>query len=687
MSGKYNLDRLLDSNNNDDDEDDDYFPDGEEIKRRSDDSPSTSPPLNTGKLPANNKQQQRTAPDAALRRMMKQAAYEVTYDAYRGIAATSQKAFDANPWLVCSAAPAPPIPDVDDGATNVVVYVTNTACPSLLHWTREAQRKAKQRKKPTETAFGIRQSSCSCDYNPFCLVSLGGIMNDILIGKFKRRMQKRNSTGNIVTNGTWCSETTATPRMSRTKDRVAALRQSEWRPKKVIRTHLQRILRALTNVESTDSLMNTLANQHAQLLFENSVDDEVEETEHDDDQLRLAIPPGIENLGATCYLNTQLQCLARILPFVDGIFSWKRPHTTDKMSQVILLFQTLLAQMRIGPHRKLTAIELASALGLDHGEQQDPNEFSRLLFARMGESFQATDDGLATLLSDLFRGSILYQTTCLECKNKTKRQDYFEDLNLPIVKPTKKKKSGQQALRDYFTGNSSKADTDVQFCFDNYLKEEMLQGDNQYFCSLCDRKVDAVRKPLIQTLPPVLNIQLCRYIYDRERGEKKKLGDKVLLPRELVVEAKGKERKVGVDQYKYLLCAIMRHKGNSAYRGHYVAEALDWQTGEWFEFNDATVTLLKEGPACSYYPAQLTDHSSAEKDVDGKKIDSVTGSNEAYNMYYVDETCLASSVWDSLRKERASTASQSTESQPVSEPTVIEKVVMDRAILFASVQQ
>ena len=69
-------------------------------------------------------------------------------------------------------------------------------------------------------------------------------------------------------------------------------------------------------------------------------------------------------------------------------------------------------------------------------------------------------------------------------------------------------------------------------------------------------------------------------------------------------------------------------------------------TGHWFEFNDETVKLLPDGPSCSYDP---------EETVDGKQIDTtkITGSQDAYNMYYVEESYLAkNSISCLLRRER-----------------------------------
>lgn len=85
---------------------------------------------------------------------------------------------------------------------------------------------------------------------------------------------------------------------------------------------------------------------------------------------------------------------------------------------------------------------------------------------------------------------------------------------------------GQQSLADAFGKSKAKKnlqsyDTDVQYCWDRYVYAETLEGDNQYFCTECEAKVDARRALTFTALPPVLNIQLCRYVYDRNRGTKK----------------------------------------------------------------------------------------------------------------------------------------------------------------------
>ena len=53
---------------------------------------------------------------------------------------------------------------------------------------------------------------------------------------------------------------------------------------------------------------------------------------------------------------------------------------------------------------------------------------------------------------------------------------------------------------------------------------------------------------------------------------------------------------MGNGQKKYILVAVQNHPGNSAHEGHYVANAMDWNTGVWFEFNDEDVDVLSDGP-------------------------------------------------------------------------------------------
>lgn len=69
-----------------------------------------------------------------------------------------------------------------------------------------------------------------------------------------------------------------------------------------------------------------------------------------------------------------------------------------------------------------------------------------------------------------------------------------------------------------------------------YVKGELLDGSNAYYCELCDKKVDTTKRLCVKKLPPILVIQLKRFDYDFERETAIKFNDYFEFPRELDME-------------------------------------------------------------------------------------------------------------------------------------------------------
>jgi ubiquitin C-terminal hydrolase len=482
---------------------------------------------------------------------------------------------------------------------------------------------------------------------------------------------------------------------------------------------------------SLDEYLKAIVDWNRSLLFASPIkqDRQVGSLE-----ITIGLPPGIQNLGATCYLNTQLQCLAQIPAFLDGIFSWRVVNSNHNMNPVMTNLQKLLAKMLVGGERKMSTQAFSDALGLEHHEQQDPNEFGRLLFDRMEESFQqcgsATNNGdygnkkkdvgdLAHLLERIFRGTTTYETTCKNCGRTSARSEDFTDLNLPIVR--RPSELDNDSVSDSFLNNDksdqsvrtisrtkglsktafwNNADTDVQYCFDKYAMAEVLEGDNQYHCSHCNSKQDAERVLKLTKLPPVLNVQLSRYVFDRVKFVKKKLMDKVLLPKTLMigreVGSPAADPAMQLKEKRYVLCAVMRHHGTSAYSGHYIAEAIDWTTGLWYEFNDETVKVLPQGPSCSYIPIIRREGLSTDRDsisLENESVNfsngsqvaydgSISGSQDAYNMYYVDEDYLARNALNALVKRQMNILNTSVKDTQ-SENGVLRELIMERKTKYS----
>ena len=137
-------------------------------------------------------------------------------------------------------------------------------------------------------------------------------------------------------------------------------------------------------------------------------------TSSSDGNIQLSRPPGLRNLGATCYLNSQLQCLAQNLGFVHGLFTWTNVGAENsRMSKVLSNMQSILARMKYGPQSVICTNEFAAALSLENDEMQDPNEVSgnALLFI-------LSQWTLLTLVSLIYYvPQSLLDCSSIECKN------------------------------------------------------------------------------------------------------------------------------------------------------------------------------------------------------------------------------------------------------------------------------
>lgn len=103
-----------------------------------------------------------------------------------------------------------------------------------------------------------------------------------------------------------------------------------------------------------------------------------------------------------------------------------------------------------------------------------------------------SSQGQGNIIEDQFGGTYVYETKCGHCQSVSERDSKFYELELNI-----------------------KGHVRLNQCLKEFLKEEVLDGENQYFCSTCSMKQDATRKIALRRLPKVLNLQLLRFVFDR----------------------------------------------------------------------------------------------------------------------------------------------------------------------------
>ena len=98
---------------------------------------------------------------------------------------------------------------------------------------------------------------------------------------------------------------------------------------------------------------------------------------------------------------------------------------------------------------------------------------------------------------------------CKGCPHKYERTEPFLNISIPV----KNKKSIIEGL----TAN---------------IQGDMLDGDNQYLCEKCDKKVDALKRTCVKRLPRHLIIALRRFEFDYDKMIRVKVNDYCEFPME-----------------------------------------------------------------------------------------------------------------------------------------------------------
>jgi ubiquitin C-terminal hydrolase len=303
-------------------------------------------------------------------------------------------------------------------------------------------------------------------------------------------------------------------------------------------------------------------------------------------------PSGIQNLGATCYLNVLIQMLHQNVLVRDAILNMQvddslvnrrsikdlsKSEVEDSlkvndaevkdahMNFVVGALQDTFGHLSScvkGQHDLSLFVDL---LELNKTEQQDPQEFSKLFFAKLDDSNLPLSDPKLPDIKQLISGKEIYSTTCTICGTVSSQSNEFREIGLNIE-----------------DCNS------VELALNRYQTAEMLEGANQFSCSTCAKKTDARRRVEIAETPNLLILKLMRYYYDRKTNNKKKFQTALTFPPNLEV-----------NNEEFELTAVLYHKGNSAHGGHYVAELLEWEENNWWLFDDCSVTPTLN-PATSF---------------------------------------------------------------------------------------
>lgn len=328
---------------------------------------------------------------------------------------------------------------------------------------------------------------------------------------------------------------------------------------------------------------------------------------------------GLQNVGATCYMNATLQCLIHIKELSELLLSgflFKYPRQDEnyaKNHRLSLEYINILAQVFFPKLYNPQAIcfapnkfkEIIGELNpLFNGyAANDAKDLLQFILETMHQelkmavqpfmeyycdqrveqaAFQYFSDSYISqnqspLLKYLY-GITKIQTKCLKC-NTIKFN--FQTYNL-LYFPLRESKwySVEKKKKESKDFDETKFILDLDGCFMYNEKIDHFTGDNQMYCNVCKGCQDSDYESCLFSAPSILAIVLNRGRANQDFQEPFKYSVDIDISKYLKNGQNG----------KYYLIGMVVHLGESSLAGHFIAYCRMDKESDWYCYNDAFVS-------------------------------------------------------------------------------------------------
>ena len=338
---------------------------------------------------------------------------------------------------------------------------------------------------------------------------------------------------------------------------------------------------------------------------------------------------GLQNIGATCFMNATLQCLSQTKDltnyFLDTIRSAEKIRNNNiamknrndlQLSPVYLeLVKNLWNKDNVNgyiePRRFMKTVEDMNPL-FKLGQAGDSKDFIIFILEQFHNELKIIkngndDDGninqydkqnafnyfiqdfakQTSIISDIFFGVMETTNICLNCKNNYSSQgkpfptcynyQIFNCLIFPLEE-VKNYRNTKLMRNNIHMRNNNVVNLDD--CFDYNQKTDLFTGDNKNYCNVCKQTWESNYTSLIYSSPNVLVLIL-------NRGKNNIYNIKLNFTETIDITDYVTQKD---GQLIYNLYGVITHYGQSGPSAHFLAFCKSPINNKWYRYNDAAVT-------------------------------------------------------------------------------------------------
>ena len=324
---------------------------------------------------------------------------------------------------------------------------------------------------------------------------------------------------------------------------------------------------------------------------------------------------GLNNIGATCYMNATLQCLSNTKKLTEYFLNNYKEDPNKKMANEYCevlknLWDTNSKEKAYSPNsfKDVLGKENPSFAGIQANDSKDlinfllerfhqelnimnskdinnenlnplyqPDQTNEFLMLK--EFMEELNQKFNSPISNLFYGVMETKSQCQGCKIVKFNFQVYSFLEFPLQQVNQFYfNNGKKPL---FTSDGKNPDVDLYECFEYNRKIDLMTGNNQMYCDQCKKSCNSLYSTILYSGPKYLIINL-------NRGKGAVYECRVDFPEQLNIDKFVTFKNEGKTIYR--LYAVICHLGPSSMNGHFVAYCKNRIDNQWYLYNDAFVT-------------------------------------------------------------------------------------------------